>query len=79
MLDCRPSEIGWHFGKAEIKIKPGRIPFRCMHQMFRCIETFLTFLNLGQFFPHRFIHFDQITDSRTVNLQCLADWNILFS
>ena len=27
LLDCRPSEIGWHLGKAEIKIKPGR----CQH------------------------------------------------
>ena len=23
-----------------------------MHQMFRCIETFLTFLNFDQFFPY---------------------------
>ena len=71
LVDCRPQ----FYISDMIKIMKGNLA----RQMFRCIETFLTVLNLGQFFPYRFIHFDQIADSRTVNLQCLADWNILFS
>ena len=57
-----------------VELRKQNIPIRQTLEIYRSAV-----LNLGQFFPYRFIHFDQIADSRTVNLQCLADRNILFS
>ena len=78
MLDGRPSEIGWHLGEAEVKIKAGGILFCRMHQMLSGIKPPFCIRNYRQLFPRFPIYFGQITDSGTVNLQRLAERDICF-
>ena len=55
------------------------ILFCGMHQMFCSIETFFRFRDHCQFIPCLGIDLNQAADRRTINIQCLADRDILFS
>ena len=79
MLDRSPPEIGRHLRKTDIKIKTGLVFFRGMYQMFCSIKTSLCLRDPFQFFPCLSIDLCQVTDCRPVDLQCLADRDILFS
>ena len=43
------------------------------------VKAFFCFRDHFQFCPHLFIDFRQIVDRLTIDFQCLADWDILFS
>ena len=79
MLDGSSPEIRRHLRKTDVKIKAGMVLFRCVNQMFCCIKAFFCFRDHFQFCPHLFIDFRQIADRLTIDFQCLADWDILFS
>ena len=63
----------------DIKIKTGMVFLRSMYQMFCSIKTPLCIRDLCADMGKISRNPNQITDSRTVDLQCLADRDILFS
>ena len=79
MLDSCPSEIRRHLWKSQVKIKPCLVLFGGMHQMFCSIETFFRFRDHCQFISYLGIGLRQTADRRTIDIQCLADRDILFS
>ena len=79
VLDRSPAEIRRHLRKTKVKIKPGRIVLRCMHQMLCNIKTLFELRDFPQFFPYLCIDTCQVTDCLAVDLQSLADRDILFS
>ena len=78
MLNRRPSQIRWQPGKSQVEIIFCPVLFRFMHQMLRRVKTFLNVVNLWKFFPAFRIYLNQITDSRAINPQGMANRNILF-
>ena len=79
MLDSCPSEIRRHLWKTQVKIKPCLVLFGGMYQMFCRVETVFRFCDHCQFIPYLGIDLNQTTDRRTINIQCLADRDILFA
>ena len=79
MLDSCPSEIRRHLGKAPVKIKSCLILFSSMYQMFCRVESFFRFRDHCQFIPYLSINPRQTADRSTIDVQCLADRDILFS
>ena len=79
MLDSCPSEIRRHLGKAPVKIKSCMILFSSMYQMFCRVESFFKFRDHCQFIPYLSINPRQTADRSTIDVQCLADRDILFS
>ena len=78
MLNRRPSQIRRQLGKSQVEIIFCPVLFRLMHQMLRRAKTFLNVVNLWKFFPAFRIYLNQITDSRAINPQGMANRNILF-
>ena len=78
MLDRRPSQIGRHFRKLQIKLVDCPVLFRPMHQMFCCVKPLLGVINLQKLVPAFHIHPNQILHSSAVNPQRMADGKILF-
>ena len=79
MLDSCPSEIRRHLWKSQVKIEPCLILFSGMYQMFCSIETFFRFRDHCQFIPCPGIDLNQTADRGTIDVQCLAARDLLFS